>query len=196
MNLLPLTETTLRPNGIGAHRRDGGFSLIELIIGVCIIGILTGIGILFMPLDRMQAREAARIVAADLNRARTEAIKHNTNVAFDFDNASCSGYCVYTDYSRSATPNGNLDGDANGTIELAEPILIDRTITTEFPRMIVASATFGSSSRVWFDVRGLPRASTGAYFASTGRIVLRPRNNEAGFVVTLEPQGRVQVTNE
>jgi prepilin-type N-terminal cleavage/methylation domain-containing protein len=173
-----------------------GFTLIELLIGIAIIGVVASVGIIYMPRGSMAAREAARVLAADLNRARTEGIKHNTNVAFDFDNAACTGYCIYTDFSRSASPDGNLDGDPAGTIELAQPKLLDRSLASEFPRMEVVSFDFGSSPRVWFDVRGLPRASTGAYFGSTGRIVLRPSDGGSGYVVTLEPQGRVQVSRE
>jgi prepilin-type N-terminal cleavage/methylation domain-containing protein len=176
--------------------RQAGFSLLELLVGMAIIGVLAGIGIAAMPVNRMQTREASRVLAADLNRARTEGIRLNTNVAIDFDAASCASYCIYTDYTRSGSPDGNLDGDPDGTLEISQPILVNRDLGQDFPRMTVVSADFGNSPRVWFDVRGLPRASSGAYFSATGKVVLRPLNGEPGFVVTLEPQGRVQVTAE
>lgn len=191
---MPQTDTTAHPRARSAPQH--GFTLIELLIGMAIIGVMAGIGLIAMPRGSLQAREAARVLAADLNRARTEGIRLNTNVAFDFDNAACNGYCVYSDPGRNATPDGDLDGDPDNGLELDPAKLLDRTLSKEFGRMSVVSADFGSSPRVWFDVRGLPRASTGAYFATTGKIVLRPTNGSSGYVVTLEPQGRVQVARE
>lgn len=177
-------------------QRTTGFTLIELLIGIAIIGVLAGIGVIYMPRDSMQTREASRMLSADLNRARTEAIRLNTNVAIDFDNTACRSYCIYTDYTRSGSPDGNLDGDAAGTDEIAQPLLLDRDIASDFPRVVVASADFATLKRVWFDVRGLPRASSGAYFGSTGEVLLQPQGGGNGYRVTLEPQGRVQVTNQ
>jgi prepilin-type N-terminal cleavage/methylation domain-containing protein len=178
--------------------RSSGFSLIELIIGIGIIGILAAIGIAAMPRDRMQAREAARMLAGDLNRARTEGIRLNTNVAIDFDNAACRDYCIYADYTRSGSPDDDLDNDGVSDVSSTFPDakLLDRSLSQDFPRVTVTSADFGSSPRIWFDVRGLPRASTGAYFATTGVVVLRPISGEPGYLVKLEPQGRVQVSKE
>ncbi|MEX2541283.1 MAG: GspH/FimT family pseudopilin [Trueperaceae bacterium] len=192
---MPLTDTTAQPRAASGSPQHG-FSLIELLIGIAIIGVMAGIGFIAMPRGSLQAREAARVLAADLNRARTEGIRLNTNVAFDFDNAACTGYCIYADPSRSAIPDGDLDGDPDNGLELDPAKMLDRTLSKEFGRMTVVSADFGSSPRVWFDVRGLPRASTGAYFAATGEIILRPTDGGKGYVVTLEPQGRVQVTRE
>ena len=200
---MPTTHTTRKPPDLSRVRPQvrptrarAGFTLLELLVVLAMISVLAGLGFTSLPRDRFAAREAARVLAADLNRARSEAVRLNTNVALQFGGSDCGDYCLYTDFARSGAPDGNVDGDVGGTIELANPVLLRRTAANDFPRATLTASGFGSSARIWFDVRGLPRISTGAYLGSTASVTIRPAGGDPGFLVTLEPQGRIQVASE
>ena len=193
MSALPAPPTTTIDRS--RHPR-AGFTMLEVLVAMAMVGILASIGYVSLPRDRFAAREVARVLAADINRARSEAVRLNTNVALQFGGVDCGDYCLYTDLSRSGTPDANLDGDAAGTTEIGNPMLQRRTIGGDFPRVVMSASGFGTSSTIWFDVRGLPRGSTGAFMGATAAAVIRPMDADAGFRVTLEPQGRVQVITE
>ena len=67
-----------------AKPRPLGFSLIELMIGIVIIGILAGVAIpsFRIWLQNTQIRNASESIANGLQKARAEAVARNTNVAF------------------------------------------------------------------------------------------------------------------
>jgi type IV fimbrial biogenesis protein FimT len=67
-----------------ADRKSQGFSLVELMVGVIIVGILASLA---MPsfkqmLRNFEVRNAAESIANGLQRARSEAVSRNTNVQF------------------------------------------------------------------------------------------------------------------
>lgn len=193
-----LFMTRRTPQSETPSARRAGFSILEMLVTMAIVSILAGLGFVSLPRDRFAAREAARVLAADMNRARSEAIRLNTNVALDFGGVACVGgdYCLYTDPDRAGLePDGDLDADGSPDPGF-QPALLRRDVAAEFPRATLTASGMGTDNAVWFDVRGLPRTKTGGYASDVATIVVRPRGADAGFVVTLEPQGRVQVTAE
>ncbi len=66
------------------HSRSAGFTLVEVMVALLVLGILVGLG---MPsflemLRNMEIRSAAESVANGLQRARAEAVARNTRVQF------------------------------------------------------------------------------------------------------------------
>jgi type IV fimbrial biogenesis protein FimT len=77
--------------------RSLGFSLVELLIGVMVLGILASIA---MPsfqtwITNSQIRNAAESITNGLQRARAEAVSQNTNVAFTLGAGTDSTWSVY-----------------------------------------------------------------------------------------------------
>lgn len=64
--------------------RAMGFSMVELMVGVVIMGILAGLAIPSFQkwLNNSQIRNAAESIANGLQKAKAEAVARNTNVAF------------------------------------------------------------------------------------------------------------------
>lgn len=151
-----------------------GFTLLELLIVIAIIGIIGAVGLPNLRRDIPQVRDAARVITADLNRARSEAIMLNARVAISFSPSSGS-YCVFVD-DTNASDNSR--------------VIFQRALLSEFPQAALPSTTF-TNNTFWFDVRGLPRNSGGGFGAGT--IVLTSKRDTSYKIdVTVASQGRIE----
>ena len=82
--MLPLAKLLLRSPAQNGNRLAKGFSLVELLIGVAIIGVVTAIALPSFSewLKNVRIRTAAEAVLAGVHTARSEAIRRNAPVAF------------------------------------------------------------------------------------------------------------------
>lgn len=154
-------------------RTRAGFTLIELLVVIAIIGILSAIGFGNLPRDKIQVREATRVITADINRARSEAIRLNIELGLTFDLAN-DRYTLY----RDAAPEDWVADDGINILE--------RRISNDFPLVDLTDAAFSSGPRVRFDVRGLPDWSGSVTVGSRGR-------TDASLRIVMEIQGRLRV---
>lgn len=76
--------------------RPSGFSLVELMIGIAIVGVLLGAAVPSFRawIQNAQIRNAAESIANGLQKARAEAVARNTNVAFILGAGTDSSWVV------------------------------------------------------------------------------------------------------
>lgn len=119
--------------------RQRGFSLIELLIGMVILGILLSLA---MPsfqtwLQNSQIRNAAESIQNGLQRARAEAVGRNTNVEFVLGLGS-SWVVQLTDGTQIEARSAS-EGSANATVAVT-PAGTDTVTFTNFGGVAIANA--------------------------------------------------------
>jgi type IV fimbrial biogenesis protein FimT len=131
-----------------ARRSQSGMSLIELVIGLAIMGILIAIGLPNMAtwLNNSQIRTAGETMLAGLTLARVEAVRRNQVVRFQMVSDLTAG-CVITQAGTSWVvsqddPTGQCDQAAS---DAAAPRIIQKRSGSEgTPRAVVTAATSGT----------------------------------------------------
>ena len=130
---------SMRPIMRTAPSRSVGFTLIDVVVAVLIVGITAAIiGPRFASsLNARQAESGARMVAADLNYLRKQAITRGKSVVVTFDNNSAS----YVS-SDAASADCRQSTFSRSLIQWAGNVQIE--------------ATFDAEETIEFDLRGLP----------------------------------------
>ncbi len=164
-----------------------GFTLLEMLIVITIVGILAALGLTNLRRDTPQVRDAARVLMADINRARSEAIRLNTTVGVTFDPGQGSYRAFLMGAGNTAIPNdGSVTGSAYSGVA-ANGVIFQRVLTAEFPLAVLASTNY-SNNTLSFDVRGLPLGF------NNGTIILRSRRDTSyGLKVIIAAAGRVRL---
>lgn len=144
-------------------QRNSGFSLIELLFAVAVLGVLIGVAIpgLSSYRDTLAKEEARSQLIADLRQARQTSVTRHRSVIVAFGDGSVTTnittYSIHTD----------LDGDR---VKDADEVRTARAL----PRKVrLSKVALGPVDSVIFDTRGiLVSGSTG------GRLILAgPRGN-------------------
>lgn len=156
-------------------RSPYGLSLIELVIVIAVLGILLALGIVYLPSDRLAVNQAARSLAAQVTRARLEAIRRNEFVGLQLQTGGTGGVVL------------SVDANRNSSYDLGEPIFHSMNFGTGDWGRVRLQSVSGASALV-FDTRGIPRDGT-----QVTTVTLVNRAGSYTKKVVISPQGRAQV---
>jgi type IV fimbrial biogenesis protein FimT len=141
-------------------------SLVELMIGLAVLGVLLGMGIpaFQVMLQNLQIRSAAEAVISGLQTARNEAVRRNTNVRFQLVNSMD----VECDLSETGPHWVISRNDPSSKCHLAEVTAFLETNDTAQPQFLMKrSAEDGTATLI--ATSGGAAANT-VIFNSVGRI--------------------------
>lgn len=154
-----------------------GLSLLELVVVLTVLGILLALGTGFLNSDRVAVNQAAQSLAAQVTRARLEAIRRNEFVGLAFRTAGAGGYTVFVDANR------------NGIQDPGEATL--QTVTFgqgDWARVRLSglqqSGTATPGAVLTFDTRGVPQNPAQL------SVTLSNRGGTYSKTVEISPQGR------
>ena len=107
------------------NNNDNGFSLIELIIVMALVGIIMAIAIpgLYTNIPKWHVRGTARDLAAQLMVARLKAIQDNKLYAIKFTNATVDTFELESSedkpwQTKTWAPAGSAKGEGSGDIDV------------------------------------------------------------------------------
>ncbi|WP_105317391.1 GspH/FimT family pseudopilin [Thermus tenuipuniceus] len=155
-------------------RKPWGFSLVELILAITILGILLALGTSYLRSDRIAVNQAAQSLAAQVTRARLEAIRRNEFVGIQFSTQGFGGYVVFVDANR------------DGTFNSGETVVQNVPFGQGDWARVRFTAVTGASTLV-FDTRGIPTSFT------PSTITLHNRAETYTKTVQISGQGRASV---
>nr|WP_051080497.1 GspH/FimT family protein [Thermus scotoductus] len=155
-------------------RMPQGFALLELILLLALLGVLLGLGLGYLRSDHLAVNQAARSLAAQVTRARLEAIRRNTFAGLVFSTTPSGGYLVFVDANGNRTYDGPSEAIQAVTFGQGEWAQLKLT-------------NFSGPTSLVFDARGVPLDSAPI------QLTLTNRQGTYSKTVYISPQGRAAI---
>jgi type IV fimbrial biogenesis protein FimT len=101
-------------------RRQGGMSIVEILVAIGIIALVIGLGApsALVWIQNLQIRNAGEAVLNGLQTARLEALRRNTTVAFEVTDPNSVAWhvCLFDLTSLTCSPGDLATGDPSGQV--------------------------------------------------------------------------------
>jgi prepilin-type N-terminal cleavage/methylation domain-containing protein len=164
---------------------EAGFTIIEVMVVTAIVGILAAVAFsaLMDQLPRSRTKAAARQLRADLQKAKLEAIKRNTESLVEFTLAAGldSGSCITC-----------IDDNSDDDCDTASDTIISELDFNEYEDVALSGADFSGAQVFVFNSRGVPEQLNGAMCAGTAVVNCTSDNNFSQDVI-MSNTGRIRI---
>src|SRR5215467_7727196 len=186
----------------GTPRRATGFSMVELVVSICVMLVLTALAIpsLMRSMRSYQLNNAAASVSDMLKFTRFEAVRRNTQINLQFTQSGLS-WLVWTD-SFAAGNGGPIDPRDKQQVVAGYPTLLPAGVAPT-PSAISAALSgaalntlSGANGSVTFDARGAIRQGIGGAVSTSVYVfyVGNATDPDSGYrAVVLLPSGSTQI---